>query len=145
MAPRVRSLESQPVREATIYPGLECMVMGIACGIVDRDRTKAGKNAIGGLKVGQEVWIGGRYAGGLRDCQSSAGNYVVEKDPAAPDVQAVVADVRGLQHRVLHQLTRESDIPLVALRRLEIRVGSVEPSAGPDTGHCVLQARVDAI
>src|SRR5262249_29781273 len=58
---------------------------------------------------------------------------------SAPDMQTVIADIRGFQNRVLPDLARHSQVPLIALRWTEININSGKARSVANALHLVLQ------
>ena len=56
-----------------------------------------------------------------------------------------IADVRNFQHRFLHYLVRDGQVPLVTIRRAEVRRDGIEGCIGAYTSDCVYQSRVDGV
>src|SRR5436853_7443287 len=114
MAPGVSRLERQPVGEATVHPDLQCMIMRVTRRLAARYRPKPRVNAVRRLEVCLTRIDRPNEQGIL---QAERGVNVIVRHTTPPDMQAVVAYVRGFHHRILDDFARDGQVPLPALRR----------------------------
>src|SRR5215470_10360659 len=92
MAPAVRRLESQPVREAAIDPKLKRVVRRITGGLGPINGSKALANSVG---VDQGLDIIRIKPLGPGDRESGARRHIIVRHSAPPDVKTVIPDKRG--------------------------------------------------
>src|SRR5262249_39981912 len=123
MAPGVSRLESQPVREAAVEPKLKRVVTRIPGGLGHINGAKALVYAGGVDQVLDTVRIESHR---LSDLESGAPRHIVVGHAATPDVNAMVPDVRGFDHGVLQDLAGDREVPLPAIGRTEVWIGSRE-------------------
>src|SRR5262249_4895554 len=135
MAPGVRRLERQPVCESPVNPDLKSVVSRVARRLASGDRPETLVNPVCRNYRGN---IGARERS-LGDGLAGARHNVVVGYASPPQVQPVVPDIRGLHHRVLHDLSGNSYIPLPALWRTEVGVDRIERGVRTHTGDGILQ------
>src|SRR5215510_12801194 len=127
MSPRVGYGIHPMVREATIDPCLKRVVIRVSGGLAHRNRPQVWEHPIGGDNAAQ-IWIliyerGSHF--------SSVGRQnVICTDAATPQVVALVSDVRELHYRILHDFAGDRQVPLITIRRTEMRADRIEAGAG---------------
>src|SRR5215510_6991563 len=100
------------------------MIAGIARRLSQVGRRYPGQSAIRIDQIVRNRIVG---SDGLSDCRACARNHVVPIHESF-DVQPMIADVRGFDHSILHNFPRDSQIPLPALRRMEVLANREERS-----------------
>src|SRR5262249_14614780 len=91
--------------------------------------------------IDQVIRAGIIRSSGLSHGKPSARNHIIPIQKSF-QVQRMVADVRGFDHGIFHDLTREGQVPLPTLRRAEVLTKGNESRR---TGKRALQPRIDAI
>src|SRR5687767_2051145 len=140
MRPGVCDLIGQPISETPVKPHLEPVVAGISRGLSHRNRTQSWDSAIcrnHRYSIQAQTSSGGDLESSVVGKRHIAPNCsptpawlirrnVIPVNVSTPDVQTMIADVRGFQNGILQNLARHRQVPLITLRWSKVYVDGSE-------------------